>query len=320
MSYTLSKSVNFGGTYAGLLTVGYTLTGGTRTTVGVSESPASSGIYHATITFADGFSGQVVWDTGTIPTAYAVEDVAPPPVATGPGVIEGPVIYPTGTRLSQVYCSDEDIALRAMGDYTMICPQSQVLAHPTDGVFAPGSPWMLSSASSDFVAQGVHAANVILLSQPRSVFKNSGDLLAIDSVSTSSLTLRRLGAPSGRGQHPAPAAGLTAVEGTVLTFDPQIDTASFDLNRTFGIDPNVVRKTPSDLYEPRDLQQYATLLVLGRAYAIQVKTREGDFTLKLAEINRELQTLRERISVRWGTFGRGDVPTRNAPTRVRLRR
>ena len=55
---------DFGPRYTGLATVGYTLPGGSRTTSGVSELAAGTGIYGASITHADTISGALIWDTG----------------------------------------------------------------------------------------------------------------------------------------------------------------------------------------------------------------------------------------------------------------
>ena len=62
--------------------VGYTVldTAGSvvtpRTTAGVYQLTAGSGLYAAYVSFPDSFHGQIMWDTGTaFPTAsYAVED------------------------------------------------------------------------------------------------------------------------------------------------------------------------------------------------------------------------------------------------------
>lgn len=79
MAYTRYKLVNFGPGKAGLATVGYTLTGDSRITAGVAESPAGSGVYGATVSFADAFDGSITWDTGESTPAYAAEDVGPGP-------------------------------------------------------------------------------------------------------------------------------------------------------------------------------------------------------------------------------------------------
>ncbi len=85
MSYSAYYTANFGSSYAGLVTVGYQLllADGTvslaRTTTGVAESPAGSGIYGATVTLPDTFEGSIVWDTGTTPNLFGTEDINSPP-------------------------------------------------------------------------------------------------------------------------------------------------------------------------------------------------------------------------------------------------
>lgn len=84
MSVTLFMSADFGPGKAGLTTVGWTPTGGTRTTTGVAEIGHLTGVYGSLITFPDGFKGAILWDTGEVAPAYASEDVnvaAPSPTA-----------------------------------------------------------------------------------------------------------------------------------------------------------------------------------------------------------------------------------------------
>jgi len=67
VSYQRLKGVEFGSSRSGLSTVAYSLDGGgTWSTAGVAESPAGSGIYSATITFPDGFTGTLTWKTGEV--------------------------------------------------------------------------------------------------------------------------------------------------------------------------------------------------------------------------------------------------------------
>ena len=68
---------DFGPRYTGLTTVGYTLPGGSRTTSGVSELAAGTGIYGASITHADTVIGPLLWDTGGGSPVYASEEVNP---------------------------------------------------------------------------------------------------------------------------------------------------------------------------------------------------------------------------------------------------
>ncbi len=73
------KTVNFTSRKSGLSTVGYTLynTDGTeklaRTTTGVAEIKADTGIYFCYITFDSGWQGTILWDTGGGTPAYAVD-------------------------------------------------------------------------------------------------------------------------------------------------------------------------------------------------------------------------------------------------------
>jgi hypothetical protein len=63
----------------GSLGVGYTIlnTNGSitsaRTTTGVYQITSGSGIYAAYASFPDNFHGSIVWDTGTTPPSYAIE-------------------------------------------------------------------------------------------------------------------------------------------------------------------------------------------------------------------------------------------------------
>lgn len=67
---TRTETVSFGSRRSGLSTVGYTLvntdgsTKQARTTSGVVEVSSGSGVYGASITFDDSWTGFIVWDTG----------------------------------------------------------------------------------------------------------------------------------------------------------------------------------------------------------------------------------------------------------------
>lgn len=84
MSYSRRKSVQMGPGQSGLVgTLGFTLLNadGTvntaRTTAGVIELAAGSGLYAATVTFPSGFVGDLVWDTGGASPKYASESINP---------------------------------------------------------------------------------------------------------------------------------------------------------------------------------------------------------------------------------------------------
>ena len=65
-------------------------------------------------------------------------------------------IGPTETDLSlltNLYCNDEDIAVKCITDFTSLMPDSQLLAWGNDGVFSASDSWTLASVSSDFDTQ-----------------------------------------------------------------------------------------------------------------------------------------------------------------------
>ena len=219
-------------------------------------------------------------------------------------------------HLATVYATDENIAIRASGDFTMLCPDWQKLAFGTDGTFAAGAPWVLTSATVDFAAAGVTAQHVVLLRKPSTVFKGSGELLAVDSATDSGVVLRRLGSNLNLGQPPAPAEGLTGVEFLIASLDPQIDEASFDLNRRFSIDPNVAGRSPADVYDLRDLRQACVLTVLAQRYAAETRTDHGDFALKLTQVRQELSEVLARLTLRWGGSGTDRQSTNWFSTRL----
>jgi hypothetical protein len=84
---------------------------------------------------------------------------------------------PPPSQLATVYATDESIAIRASGDFTTLSPDWQKLAYGTDGTFAAGSPWVLSSASVNFAVAGVTTSHVVLLRKPNSAFKGGGRAL-----------------------------------------------------------------------------------------------------------------------------------------------
>jgi hypothetical protein len=213
-------------------------------------------------------------------------------------------------QLATVYATDEHLAIRASGDFGVLCPDWQKLASGTDGTFAAGAPWELTSASVDFGAVGVTAGNVVWLRKPSTVFRGSGELLAVEGASGGSLTLRRLGMAANLGQPPAPSTGLPGVEFLVATLAPQIEEASFELNRRLSIDPNVAGRSPRDLYDRRDLRQACVLTVLVQRYAAETRDSQGDFALKLAQVRQELADVLARLQLRWGPGG-SDVQSTN---------
>jgi hypothetical protein len=211
---------------------------------------------------------------------------------------------------SPTYCTDEDIAVRAGGDMITLCPPWQQMAAGTDGAFLTGFPWVLTSTSTNFATNGVQPNHVVQLSTPKVNFPGGGALLAVDSVATggASITLRRLHKDLGIGNPPAPSAGLTGVSFVVNTLDPQIEEASFDLKRRFGIDETIVARTSSWIFDLRDLRMATVLSVLLARYTQEARGDKGDFPRKINQLKVELAQVLDRVQVRWGPFGNSEEP------------
>ena len=205
---------------------------------------------------------------------------------------------PPPSQLTTVYATDESIAIKAASDYDALCPPGQTLARGSDGVFASGTPWVLTSASIDFEDQGVGVNDVVLLTTPKTLFPGSGEFLAVESASGGSLTLRRVGEAAGVGQPPG-IGGATGVTFEIETFYPQIEEASFDLNRRYGIDPAVTGRAPSDLYDLRDLRLATVCKVLRDRYTAESRDSRSDFARKAKAMDDELTQVMSRLSVRW---------------------
>lgn len=202
--------------------------------------------------------------------------------------------------LNTVYATDEDVLIRAAGDFAVLCPEWQKLAAGIDGWIDASAPWRLSSASVDFEANGVRPGHVIIFRKPISTFRGSGDPFVVESVSGRSIAFRRPGRPAATGQ-PLPAT--TEVEFSIPSLDPQIEVASFDLNRRFSIDPNVPGRAPSAVYDLRDLRSACVLAVLAQRYASESRSRDGDFPLKSSLVKQDLSDVLARLQIRWGPSG-----------------
>jgi hypothetical protein len=201
--------------------------------------------------------------------------------------------------LSVVFCTDEDIAIRAPGDYRDLLPDGATLAAGADGSFAAGDRWTLTSPTADFTVQGVRPGHVCQLLRPTASFGDEGELLAVESVAGPSLTLRRLGQPAGIGQPPAPAAGLGGVRFLVASLDPQIEEASYDLNQRYGVDEQIPDSAPALLARERELRQLCVLTVLARQYQAESREKDDTFARKGTDLEAERQGMLSRVQVHW---------------------
>jgi hypothetical protein len=217
-----------------------------------------------------------------------------------------------------VYATDEDIALRASTDFVALCPRDQLLASGVDGVFASTDRWTLTSASVDFAAFGLMPGQVVRLTKPTSVFGANGELFAIQTVATGAITLRRNGELPGVGQPASPSGGLSQVEFTVRTLGPQIQLASYDIDRRFGIDDAIAGRRSLDLLDPRQLREAVVLTVLYKQYLDQGRQFAGSssapddlYSAKSRIAKAELDEVLDRLTLRWNE---ADVASRSIET------
>lgn len=218
---------------------------------------------------------------------------------------------PPYPQLATVYCTDEAIAIRCNSDHQVLTPDANLIAEGSDGSFVSPDRWTLRSATVDFEAQGVKPGSLVAIrddGRDRRI-KGSGELLVADAVAGGTVTLRRIGMAGGKGQAPAPADGLTDVKFSVSTLAPQIEQASDELNRRFGIDPAKASRDPSWIYDRRELEEATMLTVLLRQYTVDARTSTGDFPLKIKEIKQALDGALSRLQVKWGPRGDAAPPT-----------
>lgn len=216
------------------------------------------------------------------------------------------------SQTTPVYCSDEDILVHAGGDFALLCPAWQQMAAGNDGVFAPGAPWVLTSASVNFASNGVSPNQVVWLTAPKSQFPGGGHFLAIEAVSGNSVTLRRPYKGPGVGQPPSPAAGLTGVSFSISTLDPQIAEASYDLKQRYAIDDLAggnAERSSSWIYDLQVLRVATVYSVLLERYTQETRTERGDFERKVERFRRKLDDALARVQVRWGPFGNSAEPS-----------
>lgn len=213
------------------------------------------------------------------------------------------------SQTTPTYATDEDVAVRAGGDFVTLCPAWQQMANGVDGAFAANARWTLTSATVDFLANGVTPNCVVQLTAPKIQFPGGGALLAVDTVAANTITLRRLHKDVGVGMPPAPAAGLSAVAFSIVTLGPQIEEVSFDIKRRFGIDETIVARGSSWIFDLRDLRQATILTVLAERYTSEARGDKGDFPRKIGLVRAQLADVIDRVQIRWGQYGASAEPT-----------
>jgi len=224
--------------------------------------------------------------------------------------------------VSLLLATDEDIAVRAGADFPVLCPKWQKLAYGTDGVFDVSDRWKLTTATVAFSTYGVADGHVIQLTKT-GVFASPSELLAVTSATTNSVTLRRCGMADSTGQPPGPAAGTTGVTFTVCSLYSQIEAASYDLYRRFGIDDAITGRRTTDLYDVREARECCVLTVLKNQYlamARQAGEARDDLAAKAKMYSDELLEVLARLAIHWQTVsGWGTTASEPATTRFGMR-
>ncbi len=218
--------------------------------------------------------------------------------------------------LSTVYATDEDISIRASGDYAELVPDHQLVIRITDGSLMSINPWVITSATANFIGAGCQPGQVVhIIPNDANVYGADGDDFAVDAVMLNSLTLRRIGMASGSGQRPG-HGNLTQIKLSIHTFGPQIEDVSFDLNQMFAIDPQSQFWGPANLYNQRQLRQACVLMVLNRQYKTGLRSKDSDWAAKAMGTKTDLENVVQRLSVGWGKNNQADLPATRQNGRI----
>lgn len=183
------------------------------------------------------------------------------------------------------FCRDEDLLIEAAGDLPLLAPRGAVRAAGSDGVIDPSTPWVLSSATNDFAAQGVEAGQVVILAGPRgpkpfptatdifggtdSTSLYGGEPFVID-VPDAAPTLRRAGLPSAVGLPPSRGEAIAAIKFVVPDFLPKIRAATDFVRRQldYALD--------ADLTDAEDLRKLTVYAVLADLYLAATRSLGDD--------------------------------------------
>ena len=211
---------------------------------------------------------------------------------------------------SPVFASDEDVLVRAGGDFAALVPPWQCMAAGTDGYFVANAPWTFLSTSINFANYGVNPNQVIQLTAPKANYPGGGQFLAIDSVAGNALTLRRPHKDLNVGQPPGPLAGLTGITFAINTLDPQIEEASYTLKKRFTIvdDGTNYLRSSAWVYDLREFRIATVLTVLLDRYTQENRSTKGDFNEKIGRIRQQLDDVIARIQVQFGPWGNSASP------------
>ncbi len=199
------------------------------------------------------------------------------------------------------FATDRDLLVLEPNLFRDIAFASQLLAGGTDGVV---SGTTFTSASADFVAAGLDAGHVVLISDV--------PVEVIEVVSSTELTVSLLRAHSDDPAVPPPAG--TALTYGVRSFRPQLEMLHRQIMRAAGIEPDGLGE-PSDaptVDEVLNGDEVAMVEALGAlegifASAASILADEPYLRLRAASYRDRFSSARQRARVRLDLDGDGEV-------------
>lgn len=199
--------------------------------------------------------------------------------------------------------TDEDLALKASGDWPLIAPPYQRMAEGGDGVFGVDR-WTLSSATNDFEAQGLTTGYLLILPKEIDEVDRTSDILGIVSATGQDLVLRRIGMAAGLGRPAGPVGGGDNVPFVCLTAAPQIARKTYEIQRQFNI------QTSEDLSDSEDIRRAVVLMVLIELYesaAISMIPEKDALASKAKQLKDELKCALDTLDDLYGLDGSGNT-------------
>lgn len=185
--------------------------------------------------------------------------------------------------------TDEDVAIKAAGDFDLLIPAHQWAAYGTDGDL---SGWTLSTSAN---LAGLTVGHVVHLQ--RGAGGDWRDLLAVESVDAGAgtVTLRRIGMEAGDGPPPTVTSGLHFHAPTAR---PQIASVTRSILRRFGFANYAAISAALDgTGDPEHFRDLATLDVLISLLGAQHRTgnAEENFHVKYKDLLAERDAIRAEL-------------------------
>jgi hypothetical protein len=166
--------------------------------------------------------------------------------------------------------TDEYIADLAATEFALIAPRDQDGASGSDGVFAAGNLFVLTSASAQFAAQGVVAGDLCAILDSKADSARVRGIYVATAVANGSLTLRTRGPRVGFGAPPGLLGGETNLRFRVPTARPQAALSAAKFRRRYRI------AVPANVLNPYDFAPAVAYDVLVELYTLAARQASAD--------------------------------------------